>query len=165
MTRKLKILTCLIIVSTFCFGFEGTWKGGVAKIRITPKQSMWMAGYSSRTTPSDGTYQDLWAKALALRDNQGKQIILITLDLMDDRLKFVVLTRLKLLRLQPGNAFRARADVQLQLLAIDLDLSRLLAQRFDVRRAGRHLAFQILALERHRGDLGFDLSDLLLPIL
>jgi hypothetical protein len=82
MTRKLKILTCLIIVSTFCFGFEGTWKGGVAKIRITPKQSMWMAGYSSRTTPSDGTYQDLWAKALALRDNQGKQIILITLDLL-----------------------------------------------------------------------------------
>ncbi|MBL7700349.1 MAG: neutral/alkaline non-lysosomal ceramidase N-terminal domain-containing protein [Chitinophagaceae bacterium] len=82
MIRKLNILVCFLITNTFCYGFDDGWKAGVAKIRITPKQHMWMAGYASRTAPSNGTYDDLWAKALVLRDGQGKQVVLITLDLL-----------------------------------------------------------------------------------
>jgi len=58
------------------------WKAGVAKVVITPKQSMWMAGYASRTSPSDGKLHDLWAKALALEDANGVQAVLVTADLV-----------------------------------------------------------------------------------
>ena len=57
------------------------WKAGVARVNITPKESMWMRGYGSRNHPSEGTLHDLWAKALVLEDASGKQAVLITLDL------------------------------------------------------------------------------------
>jgi neutral ceramidase len=58
------------------------WKAGVAKVAITPDQNMWMAGFASRTQPSDGKLHDLWAKALALEDAEGKKAVLVTLDLL-----------------------------------------------------------------------------------
>ena len=58
------------------------WKAGVARVVITPEQSMWLAGYGSRDHPSEGTIHDLWAKALALEDANGKQAVLITSDLL-----------------------------------------------------------------------------------
>ena len=41
------------------------WKAGVARVVITPEYPVWMAGYSSRTSPSDGKLHDLWAKAVS----------------------------------------------------------------------------------------------------
>ena len=61
---------------------ERGWKAGVARVVITPQQSMWLAGYAARTDPSDGKLHDLWAKALALEDADGKQTVLITTDLL-----------------------------------------------------------------------------------
>lgn len=58
------------------------WKAGVAKVVITPKDSMWMAGYAARDKPSEGKVQDLFAKALALEDRDGKRVVVITLDLI-----------------------------------------------------------------------------------
>jgi neutral ceramidase len=58
------------------------WKAGVAKVAITPQDPMWMAGFASRTHPSDGKLHDLWAKALALEDADGKQAVMITTDLL-----------------------------------------------------------------------------------
>jgi len=58
------------------------WKAGVARVIITPKQSMWMAGYANRTGPSEGKLHDLWAKALALEDKNGAQSVLVTMDLL-----------------------------------------------------------------------------------
>lgn len=58
------------------------WKAGVARIDITPKEDMWMAGYGSRTSPSKGTLHPIWAKALALEDGGGKQSVLVTADLL-----------------------------------------------------------------------------------
>ncbi|MEO8766053.1 MAG: neutral/alkaline non-lysosomal ceramidase N-terminal domain-containing protein, partial [Ginsengibacter sp.] len=57
------------------------WKAGVARVVITPEHSMWMAGYASRDHPSVGKIHDLWAKALAVEDANGKRCILITTDL------------------------------------------------------------------------------------
>ncbi|HEV3121730.1 MAG TPA: neutral/alkaline non-lysosomal ceramidase N-terminal domain-containing protein, partial [Isosphaeraceae bacterium] len=57
------------------------WKAGTARVVITPKQSMWMAGYGARTKPSEGVLHDLWAKALVLSDPSGQQTLLITMDL------------------------------------------------------------------------------------
>ncbi len=56
------------------------WKAGTARVAITPKQSMWMAGYGARTKPSEGAVHDLWAKALAFEDPRGKKALLVTLD-------------------------------------------------------------------------------------
>jgi hypothetical protein len=58
------------------------WKAGAAGIKITPEKPMWMAGYASRTAPSDGVLQDLFAKALALEDETGKRLVIVTMDLI-----------------------------------------------------------------------------------
>ena len=58
------------------------WKAGLARAIITPQKSLWMAGYASRTKPSEGVVQDLYAKALALEDHSGKRAVLVTSDLL-----------------------------------------------------------------------------------
>ena len=58
------------------------WKAGVASAVITPRQPMWMAGYAARKKPSEGTTQDLFAKALALEDHEGNRAVLVTMDLI-----------------------------------------------------------------------------------
>ncbi len=59
---------------------EVSWKAGTARAVITPMTPMWMSGYAARTKPSQGVVHDLWAKALALQDPNGRRAILITLD-------------------------------------------------------------------------------------
>lgn len=59
------------------------WQAGVARVKITPEQPMWMAGYAGRNRPADAEpLTDLWAKALVLRDQQGQQCVLVTLDVL-----------------------------------------------------------------------------------
>ncbi|MCX7824085.1 MAG: neutral/alkaline non-lysosomal ceramidase N-terminal domain-containing protein [Verrucomicrobiae bacterium] len=61
------------------------WKAGVASAVITPQTNMWMAGYAARKSPSHGTAQDLFAKALALEDEEGTRLVIITMDLIGVR--------------------------------------------------------------------------------
>ena len=61
-------------------GWGAGWKAGVAKVAITPKNPLWMAGYGSRDHPSEGAVHDLWAKALGLEDPSGKKALIVTLD-------------------------------------------------------------------------------------
>lgn len=55
------------------------WKAGVAKAVITPKTSVWLAGYGSKRAP-DGKLHELWMKAIALADSNGRRAVLITSD-------------------------------------------------------------------------------------
>ena len=55
------------------------WNAGVARAVITPEKSVWLAGYGSKRPP-DGKLHDLWMKALALEDHQGRRVVLITSD-------------------------------------------------------------------------------------
>ena len=57
------------------------WRVGVASIRITPENPLWMAGYANRDRPAEGTRHELFAKALALEDKDGRQALLITADI------------------------------------------------------------------------------------
>ncbi len=59
-----------------------SWKAGAVATRITPEQSMWMAGYAARTAPSEGVELDLYAKALVLVDAGGETFALVTMDLI-----------------------------------------------------------------------------------
>src|SRR2546421_13116238 len=58
------------------------WKAGTAAAVITPAEPMWLAGWAVRTEPSRGTLTELYAKALALEDDQGGRLVLLTLDLI-----------------------------------------------------------------------------------
>lgn len=78
MRKHLWLIGLLVISSIWAKG----WKAGVAKIIITPKESVWQAGYASRTHASEGKLHDLWAKALALEDENGKKCVLVTTDML-----------------------------------------------------------------------------------
>ncbi|GAB3025586.1 neutral/alkaline non-lysosomal ceramidase N-terminal domain-containing protein [Spirosoma pulveris] len=82
------------------------WKAGVARVVITPTTPQWLAGYASRTHASDGKLHDLWAKALALEDENGKQAVLVTTDMlgfpkaMSDRIRDRLNSQFKLSKAQ-----------------------------------------------------------------
>lgn len=57
------------------------WKAGVAKTNISPDKPMWLAGYGGRDKPFEGKLHDVWVKALALEDANGKKVVLLTSDL------------------------------------------------------------------------------------
>ncbi|GAB3163596.1 neutral/alkaline non-lysosomal ceramidase N-terminal domain-containing protein [Telluribacter humicola] len=85
MRKIVLLLTSLCLLATLGAEADGLakgWKVGVARRVITPKQSMWMAGFAVRNHPSEGTLHDLWAKALVLEDEEGKQAVLVTTDLL-----------------------------------------------------------------------------------
>jgi len=63
-------------------GESGTWQVGLARAKITPPKSMWLAGYGARDRPSEGTLHDLWIKVLALEDAQGNRGVVLTSDLL-----------------------------------------------------------------------------------
>lgn len=59
-----------------------TWSVGHARTRITPRESLWMGGFVSRTRPAEGTLDDLWVQALVLEAPDGGAGVLITADLV-----------------------------------------------------------------------------------
>jgi len=83
------LLTVFLLLNIYSHARAGNdnedkfiWKAGIARTVITPQTPIWMAGYSSRTSPSEGKLHDLWAKALLLEDAEGHRSLLITMDLL-----------------------------------------------------------------------------------
>lgn len=75
--------TVILLFSMFgCATAGAAWKAGVAKVDITPTESIWLAGFGSRTQPSEGVRQKIWVKALALEDETGQRTVLVTADLL-----------------------------------------------------------------------------------
>lgn len=98
MIRYRLILTTFLLAFSLAAGeTQARWKAGAAKIKITPDEFMMMAGYASRTEPADGTLTDLWAKAFVIEDSDGRQGVIITLDLVgiDRTLSTVVCKKLE----------------------------------------------------------------------
>jgi neutral ceramidase len=65
-----------------------TWKAGVARVDTTPRAPVRMAGYGSRTAPSQGVAHPLVAKALALADARGHKVVMVTCDIIGFRRTF-----------------------------------------------------------------------------
>src|SRR5438132_14011043 len=80
--RSVIFLAIVVSVSTISLGEELEWKAGVATVAVTPNQPMWMAGYASRTKPSEGVLSELHAKALAIEDAAGARAVIVTTDLI-----------------------------------------------------------------------------------
>jgi hypothetical protein len=64
------------------------WKAGLARVDTTPSAPVRMAGYGSRTSPSQGVAHPLFAKSLALADAQGHRVVLVTCDIIGFRRSF-----------------------------------------------------------------------------
>ena len=78
-------------------GAEQGWRIGTAKTKITPDKPVRMAGYSARPGPWKSVSSDLYAKALALEDQNGGRALLITADIIGftSELSEAVCARLK----------------------------------------------------------------------
>lgn len=57
-------------------------KIGIATVDITPKSSIMLVGYASRTEPSTGVVHQIYAKAIAFEDAIGAKAVLVTTDLI-----------------------------------------------------------------------------------
>jgi hypothetical protein len=58
------------------------YRVGVARVDITPRVPVWLAGYADRRRPSEGVDQRLFLKALAIQEGKNAPLILITVDLI-----------------------------------------------------------------------------------
>lgn len=74
-----RFFSCLLVTAVLS---AAEWKAGVARMKITPENPIWMSGYGGRTKPSQGTMTDLWAKAIALEDRKGSRAVIVTTDLI-----------------------------------------------------------------------------------
>ena len=61
---------------------DAEWKAGVATVKVTPKEPIWLSGYASRNKPFERIEQDLYAKALVLEDSKGSRGAIVTSDLI-----------------------------------------------------------------------------------
>ncbi len=80
--RQLLVLVVIGTLSSVAVGQDANWKAGVATVAVTPSQPMWMAGYASRTKPSEGVLSELHAKALVIEDAAGTRAVIVTTDLI-----------------------------------------------------------------------------------
>lgn len=81
MTHRFLCVLVLALVISAPAGATG-FEAGVARVTITPEGAFWMSGYAAREAPSQGVLQELEAKALAVRDQQGHRVVFVTVDLI-----------------------------------------------------------------------------------
>ncbi len=95
MKKPIKTIACLLTLASLS-GLRPLeaaepstgWKAGAARVDTTPKQPVRMAGYASRTSPSQGVSHPLAAKALALADATGTRVVFVTCDIIAFRRTF-----------------------------------------------------------------------------
>jgi hypothetical protein len=81
-SKRWSILYALLALLAVSLPASAAWQAGVAKVDITPTESIWLAGYGARTRPSEGVRQHIFVKALALKDDTGTVTVLISSDLL-----------------------------------------------------------------------------------
>lgn len=77
------IITAVFVAAAAASQCPGAWQAGVAKVDITPIESVPLSGYGDRPTRMTGPADHpIWIKALALRDDSGATSVLVTADLI-----------------------------------------------------------------------------------
>lgn len=86
MHRSLSLLTLVtgfFLLPAIAPAADGyAWKAAAAKVDITPREPVWLAGYAGRTGPSEGVIQPIHAKLLTIEDAGGTRLAIVTLDLI-----------------------------------------------------------------------------------
>ena len=76
------LFSFVLITAAELPGQEPSWQVGLARVKITPQQPVFMAGYASRDRPFASVHDDLFAKAMVLADAGGTRAALVTTDLI-----------------------------------------------------------------------------------
>jgi hypothetical protein len=79
--RRLAFTVLIVWLGLFQHGYAQEFRAGTARAKITPEEPGWLGGYGHRNRPAEGVAVDLWARALALEDNQGHRCILANADI------------------------------------------------------------------------------------
>lgn len=79
---KMNRMNRFLLLACLCPALLAEWKVGAAKVKITPDEPMWLAGYGNRTHTSEGVLQDIWIKAAAFQDETGAITVITTSDLV-----------------------------------------------------------------------------------
>jgi hypothetical protein len=69
-------------IASSALAAEAEWKVGLAQVKITPTQPLFLEGYASRDRPFESVESDLYVKAMALEDRQGHRAVVVTSDLI-----------------------------------------------------------------------------------
>jgi hypothetical protein len=80
--RSRFLLTLTVGLLLVAHAGAADWKAGAAVQVITPDKPMWMAGYGGRDHPAEGKLTELYVKALALEDPDGRRLVLLSSDLV-----------------------------------------------------------------------------------
>src|SRR5947207_2290542 len=59
-----------------------SWRAGVASVKVTPTEPLWLAGWALRKEPAKGTFSELYASALVLEDELENRLVLSAIDLI-----------------------------------------------------------------------------------
>ena len=79
------IARTLLALALLAAPADDGWKVGLASVKITPDEPVQMSGYASRTKPFERVNDDLYAKAIAFEDAQGRRGVIVTSDLIGFR--------------------------------------------------------------------------------
>lgn len=82
------IVAFIFVLLSFNAPGLAAWQAGVAKVDITPTESVPLAGYSG-TRMSQRIDHPIWIKALVLRDEAGAASVIVTSDLVGLSIKMV----------------------------------------------------------------------------
>jgi hypothetical protein len=78
-----RLLLCALVCFTGTAGLAvADLRVGVGSVVITPEEPIWLSGYASRSAPSDGKVQDIFAKAIVFEDENGERSVVVTTDLI-----------------------------------------------------------------------------------
>jgi hypothetical protein len=75
-----RLLVVVCAVASVSFAAEPEWMAGAAQVDITPDYPVRLSGYGNRRAEHEGVEQRIFAKALALGDDEGGPALLLTVD-------------------------------------------------------------------------------------
>jgi hypothetical protein len=78
----LALFWALLLLPSASVSAAENWEVGLARRKITPVVPVFLSGYASRDKPFEEVLEDIYVKALALKDDQGHVGLLVTSDLI-----------------------------------------------------------------------------------
>jgi putative membrane-bound dehydrogenase-like protein len=82
MTGSFTAFAALLSAVSLLSAEPPAYKAGVARADITPEHPIRLNGFGGRRAESEGIYQRIWAKALAIDTGDGSPAVLLTVDVL-----------------------------------------------------------------------------------
>lgn len=82
MGKHALIALAIAAAATNALAQDADWKVGLARVKVTPEQPVFMSGYASRNKPFESVHDELLVKALVIEDAAGARAALVGADLL-----------------------------------------------------------------------------------